>query len=66
MTLDLRHLAVILDAGRKAADDLQDAGLSAALSHMAETAAGLALAEVGESAIWDVEADFEQLAQRYR
>jgi hypothetical protein len=38
--MDLRHLALILDAGRQAADAIEDAGLSAALSHMTEVAVG--------------------------
>ncbi|MFI5938022.1 hypothetical protein [Actinoplanes sp. NPDC051494] len=41
--MDLRHLAVILDAGAKAAEDMEDAGLSHALNHMCEVVTVYAL-----------------------
>jgi hypothetical protein len=38
MTMDLKALAAILDAGREAAESMQDAPLAAVLTRMAETA----------------------------
>lgn len=67
--MDLRHLAVILDEGRKAAKDLAgptDAAVVSALEAMTEAAAMLADANQGGDTVWDVSADFEQIANRYR
>lgn len=62
--MDLRHLALILDAGRKAAEDIEDAGLSAALAHMTETAVALAFDDKWPA--FNVATDFTKLAERYQ
>lgn len=63
--MDLRHLALILDAGRKAADSIEDAGLSAALGHMTEVAVFYALHPEGDGAI-NLADDFADLAERHQ
>lgn len=60
--MDLRHLAIILDQGRHAADRIQDAALSTALGAMAEVAVQLHLDPDGE--LFNVERDFAELADR--
>lgn len=65
--VDLRHAALILDAGRKKADELQDAALSAALSAMTEMAVVYAIEEQTGRATYgqSVAADFNELAEGY-
>lgn len=62
--MDLRHLAVILDVGAKAAADLDDPGLSNALTHMCEIATVYAMHADGGS-IFPLEEAFAALADRY-
>lgn len=62
MSADLRHLAIILDAGRQKAEEYRDASLSAALAAMAEVV--VALHE--DPAAWDIESAFDGVAERYR
>jgi len=57
----LRELAIILNEGRKAADDIQDPGLSAALSAMTDAAVNLAVG----TPIWDVDQEFAELVEKY-
>ncbi len=59
--MSLRALALILDEGRKAADRMGDASLSAALSAMTEVAMAIEVPLYG----WDVDRDFAELAKRY-
>jgi len=65
MTTDLRHLALILHAGKRAADTLQDAGVSAALDAMTEMAAWYAEHPDGGT-LFPVDEDFAKLAERFR
>ena len=60
--MDLRALAVILDAGKKAADRLGDAALTAALGDMAEVATQLAMDPGGE--LFNLDRDFVALAEK--
>ncbi len=60
--LDLRALALILDAGRQAADRLGDPALTAALGDMAEVAAQLHLNPDGE--LFNLERDFTAFAAK--
>jgi hypothetical protein len=62
--MDLRHLALILTAGKNAAEQMQDASLIHTLGHMAETAVQLHLDPDGE--LFNVERDFAALAERLR
>lgn len=62
--LDLRALAVIFHAGRQAADNLQDAGLSSALEWMTETAVTLHDPTITSGDT--LEQQFAELAARYR
>jgi hypothetical protein len=61
--MDLRHLAVILDVGSKAAADLDDPGLSNALTHMAEIATVYALHPDGGT-LFPLDEAFAALAAR--
>lgn len=60
--MDLRHLALILNEGKIAADQIQDAVLAHTLNAMTETAVYLHQHPDGE--LWNVERDFAQLAER--
>lgn len=60
--MDLRHLALILDAGRQAADDMEDAALSKALWDMTEVAVALHLDPTG--GLFNLEDGFARLAER--
>lgn len=60
--LDLRHLALILDQGRQAAERQRDATLSYTLGCMAEAAAGYHQNDGG--GVWNLEDDFAQLVER--
>lgn len=59
--MTLRELAIILNAGRVAADNIQDAGLSATLSAMTDVAVHLAVG----TRIWDVDQEFAALVRKY-
>lgn len=68
---DLRALAVILDEGHKAADRIEDAGLSATLAAMTEAAIGYAeeaaanrYGQGGPGGLWNLVADYEALRVR--
>ncbi len=61
----MRHLALILDAGRKAAEDLEAPGLSHALAHMTELAVIFAEQPDGGS-VYPVDEIFAELAERHR
>lgn len=56
--MDLRHFALILDAGRQAANNIEDAGLACALAWMSERAANLHLHPE------DVDPEFQVLVER--
>lgn len=63
--MDLRHLALILDAGSKAAADLDDPALSHALAHMTELAVAFAQSPDGGD-LFPVGDWFAELADRYQ
>lgn len=60
--LDLRHLALIFDQGRKGAEQAGDAALTQTLAFMTEAAVGYARNTGG--GVWNVEADFARLVDR--
>ncbi|QKW15459.1 hypothetical protein [Verrucosispora sp. NA02020] len=60
--MDLRHLALILDAGKHAAEQMGDAALCHTLGSMAEVATQLHLNPDGT--LFNVERDFAVLADR--
>jgi hypothetical protein len=64
-TLDLRHLALILRAGKRAADGMQDAALCVALDAMTEMATWYAEHPDGGT-LFPVDEDFARLAEHYR
>lgn len=76
--MDLRHLACILDQGRKTAATVGDAALTASLGAMMEAAIGYRLAEeaaaqLGSPAlreeargVWNLGRDWAELSERYR
>jgi hypothetical protein len=66
MSADLRHLAIILDAGRQKAEEYRDASLSAALAATAEVAVALHDDPDAPGAAWDIESAFDGVAERYR
>jgi hypothetical protein len=59
--VDLRKLAIILDIGREAAENMGDAVMAATLAAMTEVTVQLA---IGNPA-WNVEEDFAALVRRY-
>lgn len=61
--LDLRALAVILDMGRRGAEQMRDAGLCQAFAFMAEQA--VALHDGPSHIIGNVDEEFAALADRY-
>jgi hypothetical protein len=63
MTPDLRHLAIILNEGAKKAEEYHDAALASALAAMTEAAVMLHQDGEGEGATWDVETEFDRLAE---
>jgi len=65
--MDLRHIAVILDSGAKAAEQIQDAALHKTLSAMTETTVRLILgANNGGGFRPAIDEEFAELADRYR
>jgi hypothetical protein len=63
--MDLRHLALILDAGAQKAREMEDAALHASLSAMTEMAVHYALHPDGGSP-FSLRRDFADLADRYQ
>lgn len=62
--MDLRHLAVILDVGAKAARNPDDPALSHTLNQMCEVATALALHPNGGGPL-DLTGMFDELRNRY-
>ncbi|MEU8158136.1 hypothetical protein AB0B94_31160 [Micromonospora sp. NPDC048986] len=60
--VDLRHLALIFDQGRKGAEQVGDAGLAQALWFMTEAAVGYH--QNFDGGVWNLEEDFAQLVKR--
>lgn len=61
--VDLRHLAVILNEGQKAADRIQDPGLSVALGAMAEVAVHLHV-DPNSDTFWNLDREFAELVEK--
>lgn len=66
MTVDLRHIALILDTGSKAAYDIGDAALGHTLGHMTEVAVAYHLEAAGLDDLFNVTDDFNKLAERFQ
>lgn len=62
---DLRHLAIILSVGAKQAEDYRDAALASALTAMTEAAVYLHREGGKVGSVWNVEAEFAALEQRF-
>lgn len=64
MTLDLRYLALILDAGARSVANLEDTGLHTALSRMSKEAAEWAISDPGPFGYRNLAEEFDVLARR--